>query len=98
MIFFIFLFTVFGTVEIIINGKPTAPIRKLFSYNSKIGKEFIHCPLCLGFWVGVFWGFFLLQEPLAFLPLPLALFANGCMGSGIAYFLHGLLPPIFFDE
>lgn len=92
MNFFIFLFAVFGTVEIIINGKPTMPLRKLFSF-SKIGADFIKCPLCLGFWIGIFWGYWLLPSILSLWYL--SVFLNGCMGSGVAYFLHGLMPPIF---
>lgn len=89
-----FLFTIFGTVEIIIAGEPTKPIRNLFS-KSKLGGAFIHCPLCLGFWVGIFWGYWIMKDMLS--PWYIAVFANGCMGSGIAYLLHSLLPPSLVD-
>ena len=94
----LFIFAVFGTVEIIISGEPTRPLRWLFD---KIhGNEFIRCPLCLGFWVGVFWGYWLLLDPVIFLwelPWYLAWLLNGCAGSGAAYLLHSFIPPSF-DE
>ena len=88
----IFLFCVFGMVEILINGGPTKPIRNLFS-KSKIGEKFIRCPLCLGFWVGIFWGYWFLPEILS--PWYINSLSHSCMGAGGAYLLHNLLPPSF---
>ena len=90
----IFVFAVFGLVEIIIRGKPTAPLRKLFSIWG-CGKEFIHCPLCLGFWCGAVLGHFL---------MPLYIFwgvcwmFNGFIGAGMSYFLHTIVTPPVFDD
>lgn len=94
MKFFMFIFAIFGTVEIIISGEPTRPLRNLLA-KSKIGGTFVHCALCLGFWAGMFWGHFILPKILS--PWYLAVLAHACMGSGCAYLLHGFMPP-FFDD
>jgi hypothetical protein len=96
MAFLIFIFATFGMVEIIIQGLPTAPIRRAFLKN-EVGAEFIRCPLCLGFWVGIILGFWLL--PLE-VPWYLGAFFNGLIGSGASYFLHNLvtLPDFGEDE
>lgn len=88
----IFIFAVFGLVEIIIIGGPTKPIRKLFSLRP-VSKKFIHCPLCLGFWMGGVLGYWLM--PLS-VPWYFAIFFNGFIGSGASYFLHKLVTPIEF--
>lgn len=95
MKFLMFLFAVFGTVEIIILGEPTRPLRWFFS-QSKTGAKFIHCPLCLGFWVGIFWGYWFLPEILSLWYI--RVLAHACMGAGGAYALHHLLPPSFTQE
>ena len=54
----LFCLVVFGTVNIITVSKIGAPWRKKASeINTKLGDLF-HCPMCMGFWVGLvlsFW-------------------------------------------
>jgi len=80
-------------VKIIIQGKPTAPLRKIFSL-SKIGKEFIHCPLCLGFWCGAVLGHFLMPPYILWWVCWLI---NGFIGAGMSYFLHTMVTPPVLD-
>lgn len=86
----VFICAVFGIIEIIILGKPTKPIRRLFEKHP-VGKEFIHCPLCLGFWIGAVMGIFL---PLVDIYPFVNEFVCGCVGSGASYFLHQYAHPI----
>lgn len=79
-----FIFTTFGLVEIIMKGKPAAPVRWVL--RRVVGEGFIRCPLCLGFWCGAICGFFLYDFPTWFF-CPLA-------GAGACYFLHALVNPL----
>ena len=55
---FIFqIFVLFGTCSILKYGKILNPIRD-FLTKKQFFKDLFTCSMCLGFWVGLFWGMF----------------------------------------
>jgi len=97
----IFILVVFGWVEIIIKGKPAAPFRKLLS-RWKWGKEFVRCPLCLGFWCGAVLGLILMPSydyvNVKYTAWVFDLVFDGFIGAGTSYFLHTWITPLGFME
>ena len=59
--------------------------------SGKLGKLF-HCPLCLGFWVGIFlWALNGQTELFSFDYKPFTAFLCGCLSAGTSYFLSMLI-------
>ena len=46
------LLVTYGITVAITTSKAGDPLRRLFSLTN-LGRIFIHCPMCVGFWVGV---------------------------------------------
>ena len=47
------MLSVFGFTYIVVYSRACQPVRSWFVGKSKTITELIHCPLCLGFWVGL---------------------------------------------
>jgi hypothetical protein len=92
--FLIWSLAVFGTANIIVISKIFLKFRE---WVGKIAffKSLINCMLCMGFWIGCFWGF-VLWSPSEFLTLreytaPKIFFDtvfNGCVGSAVAWIIY----------
>jgi hypothetical protein len=88
-----FILICYGCTIILAYGKIFNRIRPKHS--------FFHCPMCLGFWVGVFFGLFLPNGIETYTPLwieentelssimkdGIKLLADGCLSSGTSYFI-----------
>lgn len=89
----IFILVCFGCTNILAYGSIFNAIRPKH--------KFFHCPMCIGFWVGVLFSFFLPlpieyiipswittdADVSTFMKDGIALFAGGCLSSGTSYML-----------
>lgn len=70
-----FILACYGMTMIVVYGKIFEPIRPKY--------HLFHCPMCMGFWVGLFvW---------LFSEVPFNAFIAGCISSGTSYFLSRLV-------
>lgn len=84
---FCFILICFGCTNILAYGKIFNAIRPKY--------HFFHCPMCIGFWVGVFFSFFLKMPILIsstewlniYMKDGFNAFACGCLSSGTSYIL-----------
>lgn len=86
-----FILAAYGMTFIIVYGSIFDWIRPEKDYSKKWNTLF-HCPLCMGFWVGVF--LFLINgytELFTFEYNIANLFICGCISAGTSYFLSMLL-------
>lgn len=72
----LFILACYGMTMILVYGKIFEPIRPK-KYH------FFKCPMCMGFWVGMFM-WFMMESP--FNP-----FVAGCISSGTSYFISRLV-------
>jgi hypothetical protein len=70
-----FILASYGMTMILVYGSIFRKIRP--------SHEFFHCPLCVGFWVGV-WNWVML-------PVAFNVFVAGCISAGTSYFLCSLM-------
>ena len=83
-----FILAAYGLTFILAYGSIFNPIRPT---KGKLG-ELFHCPLCLGFWVGVFlWSINGFTELFSFEYNFINAFICGCISSGTSYFITMLL-------
>ena len=83
-----FILTAYGLTFILVFGSIFNPIRPT---SGKLG-ELFHCPLCTGFWVGVFlWSLNGATELFNFEYNLINAFVCGCVSAGTSYFLSMLL-------
>ncbi len=86
-----FILISFGMTQVIISGSIFDSIRPDKKALKGFGEVF-HCPMCMGFWVGVFlWGINHFTELFIFeynLINPLLL---GSLSSGTSYFLYSII-------
>jgi hypothetical protein len=93
--FLIWSLAVFGTANIIVFSTIFKPIRDALA-NVPVISKLINCILCMGFWVGSFWGYFT-WNPAEFLILRmynggfqtvLDLLFNGALGSCVCWLIY----------
>tara|TARA_R100000008_G_C3580059_1_gene167864 strand:- start:296 stop:604 length:309 start_codon:yes stop_codon:yes gene_type:complete len=83
-----FILASYGMTFILVFGSIFNPIRPT---TGKLG-ELFHCPLCTGFWVGIFlWSLNGGTELFNFEYNLINAFICGCVSSGTSYFLSMLL-------
>jgi len=83
-----FILAAYGMTFILVFGSIFRPLRPT---TGKLG-ELFHCPLCTGFWVGVFlWSVNGATELFNFEYNLINAFICGCVSSGTSYFLSMLL-------
>jgi hypothetical protein len=83
-----FILCAYGLTFILIYGSIFNTIRPT---KGKLG-ELFHCPLCMGFWSGVFlWSINAFTELFNFEYNIVNAFILGCLSSGSSYFLSMLL-------
>jgi hypothetical protein len=83
-----FILCAYGMTFILIYGSIFNKIRPT---KGKLG-ELFHCPLCLGFWVGiVLWALNGYTELFSFDNSIATAFLCGCLSAGTSYFLSTLL-------
>ena len=70
-----FILACYGATMIVVYGKIFEKIRPTY--------HFFHCPMCMGFWVGVA-NWFMLE-------VPFNVFIAGCISSGCSYFISRLV-------
>ncbi len=79
-----FILCAYGMTFILIYGSIFNNIRPT---KGKLG-ELFHCPLCLGFWVGIFlWAVNGLTELFSFDYSLITAFLCGCLSAGTSYFI-----------
>lgn len=83
---FPFLLSCYGMTLIVTQSRIFRPVREKFSCVRGIG-YWIKCPMCFGFWAGVFWSPFLWHP----IELPLGLLAAGCISSGFCWIVRVVL-------
>ena len=83
-----FILTAYGMTYILVYGSIFNSIRPK---NGKLG-ELLHCPLCTGYWCGVFlWSVNGLTELFNFEYNIINAFICGCISAGTSYFLSMIL-------
>ena len=83
-----FILAAYGLTYILVYGSIFDPIRPA---TGKLGKLFC-CPLCIGFWAGVFlWSLNSTTELFSFEYNLTNAFVCGCVSAGTSYFLSMLL-------
>lgn len=95
--FIIWSLATFGAANIIVFSAIFKPLRDKLA-NIKFLFKLVNCILCMGFWVGVFWGFtvwnpseyFVLREHLPYQFIFDAVF-NGSLGSCVSWIFYLLL-------
>jgi hypothetical protein len=81
----IFILCAYGLTQILVYGTIFDSLRPK---NGKIG-ELFKCPMCVGFWVGVFlWGINKYTELFTYDYTIVNLFLLGCLSSGTSYILN----------
>lgn len=79
----IFILACYGMTMILVYSKIFESIREIIrSYNKELLSYMIKCPMCMGFWVGIF-NWFLID-------LSFNLFTAGCISAGTTYLLSRL--------
>ena len=82
-----FILSAFGLTQILVYGKVFDKIRPSY--------HFFHCPMCVGFYVGLFlWAINDFTELFTFDYSIATAFVLSCIGSGVSY----VLSMIFGDE
>ena len=75
-----FILACYGMTMIVVYGKIFNAIRPQH--------HFFHCPLCMGWWVGVFINALMFYLDISFMPqLFIGSFIAGCISSGTSYLL-----------
>ncbi len=83
-----FVLVSFGLTQILIYGKVLDSIRPASGFFGQL----LSCPMCLGFWVGVFlWGINGYTELFSFELSPITGILLGCLSSGTCYVLSMLV-------
>ena len=83
-----FVLAAYGLTYIVVYGSIFSPIRPK---EGKLG-ELLHCPLCVGFWSGVFlWSINYFTELFTFEYNLVNALLLGCVSAGTSYFLSMVL-------
>ena len=86
-----FILVAHGLTQILVYGSIFDQIRPAKDAYRGWGKVW-HCPMCMGFWVGVFlWGISPYTELFSFSNQPMTAFMCGCISAGTSYFLSMLV-------
>ena len=86
-----FVLAAYGLTQILVYGKIFSNYRPN-KEDFKGWGEIFHCPMCMGFWVGVFlWGISPYTELFSFSNQPMTAFMCGCISAGTSYFLSMLV-------
>jgi hypothetical protein len=89
-----FILCSYGLTQILVYGSIFNKIRPAKEWFGGFG-ELFHCPMCMGWWSGVFlWGINRFTELFTFEYNFINLFILGCIASGTSY----ILCTIFGDE
>ena len=80
-----FVLTAYGMTQILVYASIFNKVRPPKSWWHGFG-ELFHCPMCMGFWVGVFlWGINCQTELFNFGYNGVTAFVLGCLSSGTSY-------------
>ena len=83
-----FILAAYGLTQILVYGTIFDRVRPT---EGKLG-ELFRCPMCLGFWVGIFlWGINNQTELFTFEYTIANLFILGCVSSGTSYILNMII-------
>jgi len=86
-----FILAAYGMTFILVYGSIFNCIRPKCGSYWGIGRLF-HCPLCMGFWVGVFlWGVSPMTELFNFSNSPVTALICGCIGAGTSFALSAMV-------
>ncbi len=81
----------YGMTQILVFGSIFSKIRPSKESLNGFGKLF-HCPMCMGFWVGLFlWSINKYTELFTFDYSAFTALCMGCIGSGVSYMLSMLV-------
>tara|TARA_Y100001938_G_scaffold129712_1_gene184941 strand:- start:813 stop:1121 length:309 start_codon:yes stop_codon:yes gene_type:complete len=94
----IWILACYGMTTIIVSSVAFAPIRKAVQKISVLHK-LINCMLCMGFWVGVFWGS-MFWDPFSNIETfyPLRLLFNGCFGAATTWLIYLKAYPLMYGK
>lgn len=96
----IFSLVCFGMVNIITMSQLFKSTRELIGRISTKAGKFMRCPMCVGYWTGLFWSvlglgvvnrsfdIFSLSFSGGWLQLLVSIFADACISSGISWLLY----------
>jgi hypothetical protein len=91
-----FILACYGMTFILVHGKIFEDLRPKKDYTKKWNTLF-HCPLCMGFWVGVFmWAINGFTELFMFEYSLINAFLCGCISAGTSYILSMLVDDFGF--
>jgi len=86
-----FILAAYGMTFILVYGSIFDRLRPECGTYWGLGKLF-SCPLCMGFWVGVFlWGISPMTELFSFSTSPITAFICGCISAGTSYLLSAIV-------
>ncbi len=86
-----FVLTAYGLTQILVFGSIFNKIRPRKDWLMGLGKLF-HCPMCMGFWAGIFlFGINRYTELFTFEYSFATAFVLGCLSSGTTYVMSALI-------
>lgn len=86
-----FVLAAYGMTFILVYGKIFEDLRPKKDYTKKWNTLF-HCPLCVGFWVGIFmWSINAFTELFTFEYNLINAFLCGCISAGTSYLLSMII-------
>jgi hypothetical protein len=94
----IWILACYGMTTIIVSSVLFEPVRKALE-NIKLLNKLVNCMLCMGFWVGVFWGG-LYWDPFAKVDTfyPLRLLFDGCFGAATTWIIYLKMYPLMYGK
>lgn len=101
-----FLLATYGLTLIVTQSKIFRPVRGLFEGTSnrllKFFGDMLHCPMCFGFWSGIFWSRFWPAVAISDLPRwetgTLNILAAGCVSSAFCWIVRVALHRLGEDD
>jgi hypothetical protein len=98
---FVFLMASYGATNILTASKLFRPLRDylstLTSYQGIFFSDLVHCPMCIGFWVGVFW-YAAIADAAWHSRYDFEWLAFGAMASGFCWIMRVILHKLGEDD
>ena len=94
----VWILACYGMTTIIVSSVLFQPIRLAVQKISPIHK-LINCMLCMGFWVGIFWGAFL-WDPFSKVDAPylMKLLFDGCLSAATTWIIYLKMYPLMYGK
>jgi len=94
----IWILACYGMTTIIVTSNIMLPFRNALKKYALLHK-LVNCMLCMGFWVGVFWGS-LMWDPFSRVDAtyPLRLLFDGCFGAATTWIIYLKMYPLTYGK